>query len=188
MTEGWRPPPLIAMGLATPSPCPELVRFLEETPDFGWRQSLHFMLDHVPQIKDGDPQPVWLLESGAAIHLRYPQRQVPKDIDIVTRSGEVAYEYTVDGFDIRHIREWFRPRGLRYSPESAEALLAHYEAVDFDGRKVLTLDPVGLAVSKRLHFAWGELREKDLADIALIQADPQAVDALCAEVGKYRRQ
>lgn len=74
-------------------PSENVSKYLKENPSADWKQALNFVLDNYPQIVDA--KLVWILEGGAAVYLLNPSRaDTPDDVDIVTKSEQMAKDFT----------------------------------------------------------------------------------------------
>lgn len=164
-------------------PSEHVTKFLKEKPNADWKQALNFVLDNYPQVVDDEL--VWILEGGAAVYLLNPARaDTPDDVDIVTKSEQMAKDFTNTlTFNVDTTDLWCRFRRLKPSDRITNLLFAHHSPVDFMGRKVEVLDPVTLTASKTIPWqGFAPQRQKDKADIALLSAPQDEVKNLVAEL------
>lgn len=161
-------------------------KFLKENPDAKWNDSLHFLLDHYQQVEDGRAK--YLVEGGVALKLLFPSRQEPMDLDIVTRSGQMEKDFVNSRkFDVKSLSSWYAfrlpPYNIRsFDTDEGDFLLDMNQAIQFDNREVLILNPLALAVSKTLQYGSREPRQKDLDDLTLLNQDPQQIQAIVAKM------
>lgn len=160
-------------------PSERVLGFLKEHPQVSWQESLEFLLDYWQQVVEGRVQ--YLVEGGVAVKLLYPQRQEPNDVDVVTRSINMAGEFNgARRIDVKPVSFWYASRllpdnGNAFDPTNGAFLLDMSQEVQFGQRSLFILNPVALAVSKTLRYHNRDPREKDLEDLRLLDQDPQKV-------------
>ena len=155
-------------------PSERVLSFLESPHWPEWQKRLHFLLDNFPQKIGG--QIIWLLDGGTAVHLTYPDRKEPDDIDVITTSKGMALEFSSTGtlaFDVKHTEDWFRFHFLQHDEESIKNLFNHNTLRNFENRTVLCLDNLALAAGK---YSWAKgkiLRGKDVHDLYFLGVSQQ---------------
>lgn len=163
-------------------PSSEVKRFLVENPIPDWRTSLVYVLDNWPQATAGRIN--YLVEGGVAIKLLFPERSEPQDLDIVTQNPAIDTNFQGSKrFDVKTLQDWFAFRLPPYNRRAFETepgrfLMDMHQAVYFEGRELLILNKLGLAVSKSLRWAGGEKREKDIQDLRFLNQDPQNIQGV----------
>lgn len=164
-------------------PADKVSKFLKENPNANWKEALNFVLDNYPQVFDGEL--VWILEGGAAVYLLNPARSnIPDDIDIVTKSEQMAKDFSNSHtFNVDTTDLWCRFRRIEPSDRIINLLFCHHTRVDFMGREVEVLDPVALTASKTVPWqGFVPKRQKDQEDIALLSAPQDEVKKLIEEL------
>ncbi len=167
-----------------PTPSERVLSFLESPHWPEWQKRLHFLLDNFPQKIDD--QIIWLLDGGTAVHLAFPDRKEPDDIDVITTSKSMALEFSLTGtlaFDVKHTEDWFRFHFLQHDEELVKNLLDHNAVRNFEDRTVLCLDNLALAAGK---YSWAKgkiLREKDIHDLYYLDVSQQEALAYLDDLG-----
>jgi len=156
-------------------PCVEVKQFIVEHPEADWQECLTFLLDNFPQQINGEVQ--YIIEGGTATQLLAGERQKqPKDIDmILTKDGLEGKFVNSMKFDTKTLKQWFEMRGLIYTQEKREFLLNQYIPVVLDGKQVLVLKPVILAVSKMLGYNGRSPRNIDVEDVESLSVSDEDV-------------
>ncbi len=157
--------------------------FIESEPTADWKRSLSFLLENFPQIKEEKID--YIIEGGAAISLLGHHRtNEPKDIDLIVARQDLADDFqNSEKFDAKTLKEWFAQRGLDFTRERGEFLLASSTIVQHEGKKVLVLNPNLLACSKLLEFRGRKPRIQDTEDLAFLGVSKEVVEETMKELG-----
>lgn len=168
-------------GIAS-KPSSEVQRFLTEKPNARWQECLSYLLDNWPQAVNGRIE--YLIEGGVAVKLLHPQRQEPGDVDVVSRDANMELAFRGSKrFGVKHLSLWYATRLWPYNTQAFESnsglfLLDLHQVTEFQGREVLILNPLALAVSKTMEYARNEKRGKDILDLRLLNQDPKKIQEL----------
>lgn len=168
-------------------PSAEVQRFLADNPEASWRESLGYVLTHWPQVRDGNVD--YLIEGGVAVKLLFEERQEPLDVDILTRSQEMEKNFRNSRkFDVKSLSFWYSARLYPYNVNAlnnvaeGDFLFDMNQKVTFDGRDVLILNPLGLAVSKTLRYGDRDPRAIDVSDLELLDQDPAKIQEVIERI------
>ncbi len=163
-------------GVPKPPPSEFVQRYIEGNPNRTWRDNLAFLIDNFPQVQNEQIQ--YLIEGGTGVKLLRPQRVDPEDIDFITRSEELALQFSsTPGLDAKSVELWFKFRASRllFTPQNVEKLFNLTQEVEFQGRKIHILKPTVLAMSKDTR-KWFNPRQKDMDDINLLGVSDDEIE------------
>lgn len=165
-----------------PPPSEFVQRYIEDIPNRIWRDNLVFLIDNFPQTKNGQLQ--YIIEGGTGVKLLRPQRVDPQDIDFITRSEELALQFSsAHGLDAKSVELWFKFRGARllFTPQNVEKLFSLTQEVEFEGRRIHIFKPVVLAMSKDTR-KWFNPRQKDVDDIKLLGVSDEEIEEIIKQL------
>lgn len=171
----------------------EVQRFLRENLEANWGDCLDYVLNRWQQVSQGKIQ--YLIEGGVAIKILHPNRQEPRDVDVLTRSPRMERSFeNAQKIDVKTVAHWFAFRLWPYnlsafSTKPGEFLLEMNQEATFRDRKVFILSPLGLAVSKTLRYGNRPPRDKDVDDLRLLDQDPLEIQKIIDRImGAYPRR
>ena len=152
--------------------------FFREHPEAKWKDALNFLLEKFPQITDGQIQ--YLIDGGAAVHLLHPEREEPKDIDILVRAEDLKENFSnALIIDAKTIKDWCANHDVPYSADIEEKIFSLGVNLNIDGRGIVIASPAFLALSKLLPwFGKSRRREKDASDLKILSVSPGDLDRL----------
>jgi hypothetical protein len=152
--------------------------FLKENSSANWRDGITFLLGNYPQVVGDKIQ--WILDGSAAVKLYFPERDDPGDLDMVARNNDFVSEFSNSKlYDAKTIKYWLESRGFLFTEETAELVLESNELVKFDGRELLVMDHVMLAVSKTISSHQNiPRRVKDTSDLELMRVNPVRIQEM----------
>jgi hypothetical protein len=166
-------------------PGPEAQRFADLYPDGTWQEGLTYFLEKFPQVVGKNVQ--WLLDGGAVMHLMYPSRKIPRDLDILTRNDDLPEQFSPSVrnhkniLDVKSLRLWMQLRNLPYDPKQEEFFFNGFQTLDFYGHKVHAVKPVILALGKS-QFWNNKQRDIDKSDISLLAVSRGEVNAFLQDI------
>lgn len=164
-------------------PSEKVQAFLMENASQDWEQTLTYLLDNYPQHVDG--KVVWVLSGGAAIHLRHPERAIPGDIDVITRSKQMAIDFQSSlVFDVKDTETWADYHRVTYDETDLERLFGEASLVSFQNRRVIALTDTALAAEKS-SWLGGEppKRDKDITDLKILSVPSEIASTFLNNLG-----